>query len=65
MIKEKYYQKYEALKCLQDGVLKIFPARKKIDRRICTNEKGINDWLLMKRHDEFALYNYQVHVIAG
>jgi len=28
-------------------------------------KKGINDWLLMKRHDEFALYNYQVPVVAG
>jgi bifunctional non-homologous end joining protein LigD len=56
---------YEALKCLQDGVLKFFLQGKKLIGEFVLMKKGINDWLLMKRHDAFALYNYQVHVIAG
>jgi len=56
---------YEALKCLQDGVLKFFLQGKKLIGEFVLMKKGINDWLLMKRHDEFALYNYQVPVVAG
>jgi len=56
---------YEALKCLQDGALKFFLQGKKLIGEFVLMKKGINDWLLMKRHDEFALYNYQVPVVAG
>jgi len=53
----KVLSEYEALKCLQDGVLKFFLQGKKLIGEFVLMKKGINDWLLMKRHDEFALYN--------
>ena len=56
---------YEAFKCLQEGALKFFLQGKKLIGEFVLMKKGINDWLLIKRHDEFALYNYQVHVITG
>lgn len=47
---------YEALECLQEGSLKFFLQGKKLVGEFVLMKKG-NDWLLMKRHDEFALYN--------
>jgi len=57
--KGKVLSEYEALRCLQDGVLKFFLQGKKLIGEFVLMKKGINDWLLMKRHDEFALYNLQ------
>lgn len=60
--KGKILSEYEALKCLQEGVLKFFLQGKKLIGEFVLMKKGINDWLLMKRHDEFALYNYRYEV---
>ncbi len=54
--KGKILSEYEALKCLQEGVLKFFLQGKKLIGEFVLMKKGVNDWLLMKRHDEFALY---------
>jgi len=56
--KGEMLSEYEALKCLQEGVLRFFLQGKKLIGEFVLMRKGINDWLLMKRHDEFALYNY-------
>jgi len=56
---------YEAFKCLQEGVLKFFLQGKKLIGEFILMKKGINDWLLMKRHDEFALYNFYEHRISS
>jgi bifunctional non-homologous end joining protein LigD len=63
--KGEILSEYEALKCLQEGVLKFFLQGKKLIGEFVLMKKGINDWLLIKRHDEFALYNYQLPEIAG
>jgi len=42
---------------LQEGVLKFFLQGKKLIGEFVLMKNGINDWLLMKRHDEFALYS--------
>jgi len=52
----KILSEYEALKCLQEGALKFFLQGKKLIGEFVLIKKGVNDWLLMKRHDEFALY---------
>jgi bifunctional non-homologous end joining protein LigD len=49
---------YEALECLQQGSLKFFLQGKKLVGEFVLLKKERNNWLLMKRHDEFALYNY-------
>jgi bifunctional non-homologous end joining protein LigD len=54
--KGKILSEYEAVKCLQEGMLKFFLQGKKLIGEFVLMKKGINDWLLMKRHDEFALY---------
>jgi len=56
--KGKILSEHEALKCLQEGVLKFFLQGKKLMGEFVLMKNGINDWLLMKRHDEFALYSY-------
>ena len=48
----------EAIKCLEEGALKFFLQGKKLVGEFVLMKKEKNDWLLMKRHDEFALYNY-------
>jgi len=56
---------YEALECLQEGALKFFLQGKKLVGEFVLMKKG-NDWLLMKRHDEFALYNsYSYETVDG
>ena len=49
---------YEALECLQQGSLKFFLQGTKLVGEFVLLRNGRNNWLLMKRHDEFALYNY-------
>ena len=49
---------YEALESLQDGSLKFFLQGTKLVGEFVLMRTGRNNWLLMKRHDEFALYNY-------
>ena len=57
---------YEALECLQEGALKFFLQGKKLVGEFVLMKKGKNNWLLMKRHDEFALYNsYSYDTVAG
>jgi DNA ligase D-like protein (predicted 3'-phosphoesterase) len=48
----------EALACLQAGVLAFVLQGKKLVGEFVLMRKEQNNWLLMKRHDEFALYNY-------
>ena len=52
---------YEALECLQQGALKFFLQGKKLIGEFVLMKKRKNDWLLIKRHDEFALYNQYNH----
>jgi bifunctional non-homologous end joining protein LigD len=52
---------YEALECLQQGALKFFLQGKKLIGEFVLMKKRKNDWLLIKRHDEFALYNQYSH----
>jgi len=63
--KGEILSEYEALKCLQEGALKFFLQGKKLIGEFVLMKKGIHDWLLMKRHDEFALYNFYEHQVAG
>jgi len=49
---------YEALECLQQGSLKFFLQGTKLVGEFVLMRNGSNNWLLMKRHDEFALYSY-------
>lgn len=62
--KGKVLSEYEALQCLREGVLKFFLQGKKLIGEFVLMKKGINDWLLMKRHDEFALYNYYKYEVV-
>jgi len=56
---------YEALECLQEGALKFFLQGKKLVGEFVLMRKE-NNWLLMKRHDEFALYNtYSFETVEG
>src|SRR5678816_2131007 len=48
---------YEALECLQEGSLKFFLQGTKLVGEFVLMKRGENNWLLIKRHDEFALYN--------
>jgi bifunctional non-homologous end joining protein LigD len=59
--KGEVLSEYEAFECLRDGALKFFLQGKKLIGEFVLMKKGINSWLLIKRHDEFALYNYQMH----
>ncbi len=59
--KGEVLSEYEAFECLQEGALKFFLQGKKLIGEFVLMKKGINNWLLIKRHDEFALYNYQMH----
>ena len=49
---------FEALECLYQGSLKFFLQGTKLVGEFVLMRRGRNNWLLMKRHDEFALYNY-------
>lgn len=55
---------YEALECLQEGSLKFFLQGTKLVGEFVLMRKGKNNWLLMKRHDEFALYNFYSYETA-
>lgn len=48
----------EAMECLQEGLLKFFVQGKKLVGQFVLMRKERNTWLLIKRHDEFASYNY-------
>ena len=48
----------EALESLQEGALKFFLQGTKLVGEFVLMRRGKKNWLLMKRHDEFALYNY-------
>jgi bifunctional non-homologous end joining protein LigD len=48
---------FEALECLEQGALKFFLQGTKLVGEFVLMRKGNSNWLLMKRHDEFALYN--------
>jgi len=48
---------YEALESLQAGSLKFFLQGAKLVGEFVLMRSGLS-WLLMKRHDEFALYSY-------
>ena len=55
----------EALQCLRDGALKFFLQGKKLVGEFVLMKKN-DTWLLMKRHDEFALYNsYGYEAVEG
>jgi bifunctional non-homologous end joining protein LigD len=56
---------YEATECLEEGALKFFLQGNKLVGEFVLMRRGKNSWLLMKRHDEFALYNYQHYEAAG
>jgi bifunctional non-homologous end joining protein LigD len=57
---------YEALECLEEGALKFFLQGTKLVGEFVLMRKGKNSWLLMKRHDEFALYNnYNFETVEG
>jgi len=57
---------YEALECLKQGALKFFLQGKKLVGEFVLMRKRRNCWLLIKRHDEFALYNsYSYEAIEG
>ncbi|HEV8283965.1 MAG TPA: DNA polymerase ligase N-terminal domain-containing protein [Chitinophagaceae bacterium] len=56
---------YEAIECLKEGALKFFLQGNKLVGEFVLMRRGKNSWLLMKRHDEFALYNYQHYEAAG
>ncbi len=57
---------YEALECLKQGALKFFLQGKKLVGEFVLMRKRRNYWLLIKRHDEFALYNsYSYEAIEG
>ena len=49
---------FEALESLHAGALKFFLQGTKLVGEFVLMRRGKNNWLLMKRHDEFALYNY-------
>ncbi|HEY0434856.1 MAG TPA: DNA polymerase ligase N-terminal domain-containing protein [Chitinophagaceae bacterium] len=56
----------EALEALQDGALKFFLQGKKLVGQFVLLKKDEGCWLLIKRHDEFALYSsYSYEAIAG
>jgi bifunctional non-homologous end joining protein LigD len=48
----------EAMESLQEGLLKFFVQGKKLVGQFVLIRKEKNSWLLIKRHDEFASYNY-------
>lgn len=56
---------YEALESLLQGKLKFFLQGKKLVGEFILIKKEKNSWLLMKRHDKFALYNYYSYEVAA
>jgi len=57
---------HEAIECLNEGILKFFLQGTKLVGEFVLMKKGKKSWLLMKRHDEFALYNnYNLETVAG
>ena len=55
----------EAIECLDEGILKFFLQGTKLVGEFVLMKKGKKSWLLMKRHDEFALYhNYNLETVA-
>jgi DNA ligase D-like protein (predicted 3'-phosphoesterase) len=56
---------HQAIECLKEGILAFFLQGKKLVGEFVLMRKATNNWLLMKRHDEFALYNdYSMEVLA-
>jgi bifunctional non-homologous end joining protein LigD len=47
----------QALDCLREGILRFFLQGKKLVGEFVLMKKATEHWLLIKRHDEFALYN--------
>lgn len=57
---------YQAIECLREGMLKFFLQGTKLVGEFVLMRKEKKNWLLMKRHDEFALYtNYTFETITG
>jgi hypothetical protein len=57
---------WDAIKCLEDGVLKFFLQGSKLIGEFTLMKKRDKNWLLIKRHDEFALYkNYSFEGIES
>jgi bifunctional non-homologous end joining protein LigD len=57
---------YEAIESLKEGILKFFLQGTKLVGEFVLMKKGKKSWLLMKRHDEFALYtNYNFETVTG
>jgi bifunctional non-homologous end joining protein LigD len=54
----------EAIKCLHEGNLKFFVQGKKLVGQFVLIKKEKNTWLLIKRHDEFASYNYHKYELV-
>jgi bifunctional non-homologous end joining protein LigD len=56
----------EAIECFNEGILKFFLQGTKLVGEFVLMKKGKESWLLMKRHDQFALYNnYDLETVAG
>jgi bifunctional non-homologous end joining protein LigD len=56
---------YEAIQSLKEGLLKFFVQGKKLVGEFVLMRQGKSSWLLIKRHDEFALYNsYDLAALA-
>jgi bifunctional non-homologous end joining protein LigD len=57
---------YEAHLNLRNGALRFFLQGKKLVGEFVLVKKGRKTWLLIKRHDEFALYQeFRVESLAG
>jgi bifunctional non-homologous end joining protein LigD len=47
----------QAIESLKEGILRFFLQGKKLVGEFVLMKRTTNHWLLIKRHDEFALYN--------
>jgi len=56
---------YEAIQCLEKGSLIFFLQGNKLVGEFILMKKRKKSWLLIKRHDEFALYHYDVASLVG
>jgi DNA ligase D-like protein (predicted 3'-phosphoesterase) len=57
---------YEAIQCLEKGSLIFFLQGSKLTGEFVLIKKGKKNWLLIKRHDEFALYhNYSLDSVIS
>ena len=55
----------EAIESLKSGSLKFFLQGNKLVGEFVLLKKAKKTWLLIKRHDEFALYQYSVGSLVG